>query len=401
MAALIKSLRRGVLASFTRARAALPASLNDAAFHLPTRVIDDTPALADALGWPCVDLGLNAVILPTVIERGADTDALSRLRARVAEQRPSSRAFAARLPRGRVLGRGCSAIAQPSAQHGVVLADVSPHFGEPMARHRALSSFLIAPPPRRLAGVGALIGAIGHDNFYHWLFDVLPRIGLLRSAGFGAVDHWIVADDRLTVARELLSRAGIEPSKVRCVGRGGHLECEELVVTSAPGRICEPTPRSVEFLRELFGSESAAINSGGASGRRIYVARRGRRKIVNEDELAPVLAHHGIEQTSMEGLSLSEQIAVFRGASLVVAPHGAALSHLVHAAKGATLVELHPPNYLNQAYFVLAGACGVRYLPVVGSPLRVGDSGRDASVADFRIEAAQLDRALREVEPHS
>jgi len=306
-----------------------------------------------------------------------------------AEAGAAARAFAVRIPRGRVLGLACSAV----APGGIALADVSPHAEEPLARHRALTSFVVAPAPRRIAGNCALIGAIGHNNFYHWMLDVLPRIGLVRAAGFGAIDHWIVAESKLAVTRELLAHCGIERDRLVAVGRGGHVECEQLVVTSAPGKICQPTPRSVEFLRTIF----ARAPGNGGGGRRIYVARRGRRKVDGEAALAPVLKRFGIESVAMEDLSIDAQISAFRGASLIVGAHGAALANIVHADHGAALVELMPPGYLNHTYFLLAGACALRYLPIVGHPLAAEGSKR-VTDRDFRVEATQLDRALSAVE---
>ena len=100
----------------------------------------------------------------------------------------------------------------------------------------------------------------------------------------------------------------------------------------------------------------------------------------------------------MEGLPLDAQMAVVRGASLVVAPHGAALAHLVQLAPGGTLIELMPPDYGNPAFFTLAGACGLRYALLLG--LR-SDGAGGVTERDYRIEAQQLDRALRAVELHA
>ena len=389
MSRALQSIRRSVLASFARAREVLPRAANDALFHLPTRVADNTPALARANGWPLVDLGPNAIKLPVAVDETAYAPTLAILNAGISLDGRDARAFAVRIPRGRVLGLACSAV----APGGIALADVSPHAEEPLARHRALTSFVVAPAPRRIAGNCALIGAIGHNNFYHWMLDVLPRIGLVRAAGFGAIDHWIVAESKLAVARELLAHCGIERDRLVAVGRGGHVECEQLVVTSAPGKICQPTPRSVEFLRATFARERGI----GGGGRRIYVARRGRRKVDGEAALAPVLKRYGIESVAMEDLSLDAQISAFRGASLIVGAHGAALANIVHADHGAALVELMPPGYLNHTYFLLAGACALRYLPIVGHALAAEGSKR-VTDRDFRVEATQLDRALSAVE---
>jgi len=380
----LRTLRREGLAAVARARGALPGWINDAVFALPTSATDDTRALCARHGWRSIDLGPNPPASPELLNGSSDEATLAGLRASCSPHAAADRAFAAVLPRGRVLGIACTAI----APGGVVLADVSPHAGEPLRRHRALASFAIAARPRRLAGRCALIGAIGHNNFYHWMLDVLPRIALLREAGLAGIDRWIVAESRLPAAAELLARCGLDGAELVPLGRFGHVECEELAVTSAPGRICVPTPRGAAALRALLG--------GGVAGtRRVYIARRGRRKVANEAELLPVLREAGFETISMEGRSLAEQFESIRGASLVVAPHGAALAHLVQAAPGATLIELMPPGYGNPAFYALAGACGLRYAVLVGSAAGGGGGVTDR---DFAIDAQQLGRAIRAAE---
>jgi len=389
MASPLQSIRRNIVASLARARGVLPHAVNDAVFHLPTRATADTPALSRASGWQCTELGPRTARLPAIHAFDAPAQAVAdAIVAGLQSPTSRARAFAAVVPHGRVYAIGCTAIAPP----GIVLADVSPHAGVPIEQHRVLSGYVIARPPRRIAGTCALIAAVGHDNFYHWLFDSLPRIGLVRDAGLAAVDHWIVPDTSLAVAKDLLARCGIDPARVVTVGAGAHIECERLIVTSAPGEICEPTPRSVEFLRGALGASASPSTT---RPRRIYVARRGRRKVANEGALAPILVAHGIETVAMEGLSLDAQIAAFRGASLVVAPHGAALAHLIHAQPDGTLVELMPPAYGNPSFLMLAGACGMRYTPVAG--MRIAGRGGKVTAADFEIDPAGLERALRGV----
>ncbi len=377
-----------MIASFSRSRGSLPSALNDLLFHLPTSVTSDTMALARARGWPCIDLGTRGVQLPTRIASFGEDDRFDDLQAAVRATSRNASLFTASIPDGRVLGIACSTIAPP----GVVLADVCPHEGAATKHHRALSAYVIARPPRRLAGTTALMGAIGHNNFYHWMFDVLPRLGLIRDGALGHIDRWIVAKSAMPVASELLARAGIDRACIEEIGRGGHLECERLIVSSAPGEVCEPTPRSVAFMRQMLSPIAASDVRVSPKARRIYVARRGRRRVANEASLQAVLTRFGIEVVSMEGRSLDEQIAAFSGADLIVAPHGAALAHIIHAREGATLLELMPRAYTNQSFFVLAGACGMRYGVISGA--RANGARGDASEADFVIDSASLERAL-------
>jgi len=389
----LKDWRRSAVGLWARARRSLPFGLQDALFHLPVEATADTAALARSRGWPLVDLGANDPSPPRVID-GSEPDAVAALLGSCAVRGAGARLFAAAVPDGRVLARACTAI----APNGIVLADVSPHAIVPLAQHRGLSGALIARPPRRLRGTSALVGAVGHANFYHWMLDMLPRIGLLAEAAradaaFARVDRWIVPATRLAVARELLARAGVPPERVESIRRGDQVACDQLVVTSAPAPICEPTPRSAAYLRGVFGARQTSERG---AERRIYLARRGRRKIANEADIAPILARFGFETVAMEGLELAAQVAAVRGAGVVVAPHGAALAHLVHVTEGGTLVELLPPRISNPSFFMLAGACGLRYAAIRGCEDRAS-RGQPAGAADFTVDTADLERVLRAV----
>jgi hypothetical protein len=131
------------------------------------------------------------------------------------------------------------------------------------------------------------------------MFDAIPRVALLRDAGVETVDRWIVPATDLEVARELLELAGVPHDRLHALRRSDHVVCDELVVTSAPGEICEPTPRTVEALRTMLdpGGLRLAQRSG---ERNVYIARRGRRRVANERELASILERRGFELVAME-----------------------------------------------------------------------------------------------------
>lgn len=73
-----------------------------------------------------------------------------------------------------------------------------------------------------------------------------------------------------------------------------------------------------------------------------------RRSIPNLAELAAALADHGeLRVEAMEGLTLPEQMRIFRWADVVVAQHGAALANLIWTRKGTRLVEIVTPDKAN------------------------------------------------------
>ncbi|MDA0802769.1 MAG: glycosyltransferase family 61 protein [Planctomycetota bacterium] len=385
MSRVIRDARRRVLHGVTKVRGLLPQRVSDAIFHLPDTLCPDARSLAAAEGWRSTDLGPHEIRLPEVME-GSSPEILAALERGVRHPAPGARLFAVEVPRARVLGQTCTAI----APGGCVLEDISPDIMRDGRPHRAVSTRLFAQPPRRLGGRIGLAGDVGHKNIYLWMFDILPRIELVRAAGFGEIDRWILPQSNFPVAGELLARCGVPAESQERLGYWGHVECETLVATSPAGFRSHPTPRSVEYLRSVLRPSASIVPGATAGGtsppstRRIYIGRRGRRRLVNESELIAALSPLGFETVYFEGLTLQQQIDAVAGASCIVATHGAGLAHIIHAAPGASLIEFLTPEYPKMTFFLLAGACRMRYgcIEVKGVKASSGNAAaRDIAVS--------------------
>lgn len=70
-------------------------------------------------------------------------------------------------------------------------------------------------------------------------------------------------------------------------------------------------------------------------------------------------------------LSLTEQISLFRDVDVVVAAHGAAVTNMVFAKPGTTVVELFGDNYINGCFWALASICEHRYHFMTGPSQRL------------------------------
>jgi capsular polysaccharide biosynthesis protein len=79
----------------------------------------------------------------------------------------------------------------------------------------------------------------------------------------------------------------------------------------------------------------------------IYISRRqaGSRRLLNEELLIPELERRGFQILEMEGYSVRDQIDTFSKAKFIVMPHGAAITNMVFASPGATLIEMMPASY--------------------------------------------------------
>lgn len=108
----------------------------------------------------------------------------------------------------------------------------------------------------------------------------------------------------------------------------------------------------------------------GRPRRRLYLSRAGirLRRTENEDEIVAALAARGFETVRPETLTHADQVRLFGEAEMIVATGGAALTNLLFAPPGATVVETSPPEIQFPFFIGLALQMGLRYGHVYGGP---------------------------------
>ncbi|HKC29019.1 MAG TPA: glycosyltransferase family 61 protein, partial [Jatrophihabitans sp.] len=129
------------------------------------------------------------------------------------------------------------------------------------------------------------------------------------------------------------------------------------------------------------------------------------RSIVNEAELLRLLDDRGFVSVDPGQLSVKEQIRAFGTASVIVAPHGAALANLIFARPGAAVVELFPQGCLLPDYWRLASSVAglrYRYVSSLGGPgNRSNRSNRSRAatiVSDIEVDVAAVAATLSELD---
>ena len=263
------------------------------------------------------------------------------------------------LPRGRAIGPYGAAVTADDT----LLFDLSPYYGAFRASQHPVNLRWRLPAIEDVAGSVALLTTRGVDNYYHFLFDVLPRLRLLRDAGV-EVDRYLV--NRSTrFQRELLARLGVAEERTITSESTPHVRADRLVVPSVPDGHLQTPPWIATWLRgELLPGDV------GPQRRRLYLTRgqaRHTRRVENEDEMLAALEPYGFERFDAGSLSVDEQIRAFAEAELVVGAHGAAFTNLVFCSPGTGVVELFAPDYANPCYWRLTSTVpGIRYRYLIG-----------------------------------
>ncbi|VVB74512.1 Uncharacterised protein [uncultured archaeon] len=226
------------------------------------------------------------------------------------------------------------------------------------------------PPLRHYSGKVAVIS--NTNNYFHWMFETIPRILLLKKLKINP-DYFVVGANN-SFKKESLRKMGLKESKIISASDEMHLFADELIVPSFPINSGNPTPMVCEFLRKTFLKPS--VKSLSKKYERVYISRgeAKERKVVNEKEVIDYLSKRGFVSISMDGKSIEEQAKIFSSAKVIVAAHGAALSNLVFCNKGAKVIEVFHPAYVNACFWALSNCMGLNHYYFLGEKTGVFDA---------------------------
>lgn len=299
-------------------------------------------------------------------------------------------AIVARLPGGRAVGPYGAVVTADDT----FLFDLSPYYGAFRPSQHPLFLRLRLPPACDVRGSVGVLTTRGVDNYYHFMLDVLPRLEILRKAGFEPAKYLV--NRTTSFQREMLDRLGITEQRTLDSSSSRHIRAEELVVASLPDSHLRTPPWVVPWLREqLLPGDTAPPY------RRIYVGRGNRkntRRIENEHEVLAALEPYGFTSIDPGSMSVADQVRCFAEAELVVGAHGAGLTNLTFCPPGAAVVELFPPDYVNVCYRNLASTVsGLRYRYLVGDGLPGRVRTMHGVASDVTVDPGQLVRLLDEL----
>ena len=238
--------------------------------------------------------------------------------------------------------------------------------GGDFAAHPAMRSPWYGPV-RRVRGNMAVISSRFSNNYYHWLFDILPRFEMVRRAGISPDAFYLHVEGNFQ--RETLAMLGIPDASLMHAKTRAQFQAERVILPLVPGGLKGVSAWTVHHLREKF------VGSGSSQKRRLLYISRGKaryRKVTNESDVRAFLERRGFETIFLEDLGFREQVETLASARAVVAAHGAGLANIVFCQAGTPVIEFFHENYVNALYFRLARLCGHAYAAVVSG---AGEAG--------------------------
>ena len=334
--------------------------------HPPTGIYDTTVAWSSALGGDYQPLDVGSILTLTPPQT---TTAEIHFSFRFPREMPLPNTFVVTIPQGTfwINPQQSSTAILTSDRH--LLRDLSPEFpllspGHPdhLARSHALFTANL-PPVQTLDGPIVVLAGLSNDMYFHWLFDVLPRLNLIdRSglsrdaiAGFVVSQHW-------PFQQETLAQLGIPAHKILPPEQYPHLQAECLIVPSFPGSPAWMPQWACQWLRQVF------LVDRPTTATRLYISRQqtANRRVINEPVVMTVLAQLGFQCVTLEALTVREQAALFASATVVIAPHGGGLTNLVFCSPGTTVIEIFPPHFVYPCYWLISNLMNLHYHYLIG-----------------------------------
>lgn len=288
-----------------------------------------------------------------------------------ASKRTPPPTFLAVIPGGRVCGAKGAVIAPDNK----LLWDLSMDYGITAAEHPLLQMKRL-PPLQKYNGRLAVLTFCASQYYYHWMFDVLPRLYLLYSKKI-KVDRIILNYNRCNYSnraypfqRETLSLLGLPEEKIVECHHLFHLQAQQLVAPSPTGYTGHMPKWTCDFLRNMFLPKEQHRKLKGYE--RLYISREnaGVRRVLNEEKVVNILTNYGFKKIAPEKMPITEQISIFSSAKIIVSAHGGGLTNLVFCNPGTKVIEFFSPNYVNVLYWILSSHLHLDYYYLIGEGKR-------------------------------
>lgn len=180
----------------------------------------------------------------------------------------------------------------------------------------------------------------GARNLWHWTTESLPKLLALEDSGYTGL---YIVPHNCKLVDESLAMHGIPAARIRYSDTSYFVRRLMLPPRLSGFSLADNLPLTA-FLREKILD---AVGGAMPGAKRLYVRRIGTRRIVNEEDILPVLAEFGFESMVPEELPLAEQYRRMTNAKCTVMAHGANSTLTLLQPPGATAIELFSNRYIS------------------------------------------------------
>ena len=198
-------------------------------------------------------------------------------------------------------------------------------------------------------------GASGNNNYFHWMFDVLPRLIMLEKVyDLNEIDYFYCPQVK-PWQLSTLSVFNIFEERLLDSNYHRHIQSDKILAVSHPwynkGRILDEAKKLPAWIINEIASKFEEFGKKFKCGEKIFIDRRESHynhcQIINDEEIKSHLEKKGFVVYKIGELDFFKQIHLFQNAKIIIGAHGAAFANLIFCKPNTKVLDIIPENHPN------------------------------------------------------
>tara|TARA_Y100000768_G_C23932347_1_gene660773 strand:+ start:109 stop:1209 length:1101 start_codon:yes stop_codon:yes gene_type:complete len=198
-------------------------------------------------------------------------------------------------------------------------------------------------------------GASG-NNFFHFIFDIIPKIYILKSViNISKIDFFYVSNIKLWQLK-IFKFVGIKDEKLLDSEKFNHIFANEIFSVEHPwyrkGKFQKQVKNIPKWIintnRKIFLKKSLKVNFK----KKIFLDRSSSNynhcQIENINDIKKLLLQNNFEVLQAEKKKIQNQIHIFKNANIVIGAHGASFTNIIFCKPGTKIIEIIPTDHPNK-----------------------------------------------------
>jgi capsular polysaccharide biosynthesis protein len=214
-------------------------------------------------------------------------------------------------------------------------------------------------------------GASG-NNYFHFFFDIIPKIYLIKKKIRNNIDFYYVSAPKKWQIK-IFKILGIAEFKLINSSKNKHIFADQIICLDHPwyhkGIIQDQVKKLPEWVvlinRKIFLKKASKFKCT----KKIFLDRSGSRfnhcQIFNQKPVNKWVKKNDLSIYKPEILSFKKQIYLFKNASVILGAHGAAFTNIIFCRPGTKIIEIIPENHPNRKCERVSKILKLKYFRIV------------------------------------
>tara|TARA_A100000164_G_scaffold236809_1_gene210304 strand:- start:28 stop:1125 length:1098 start_codon:yes stop_codon:yes gene_type:complete len=213
------------------------------------------------------------------------------------------------------------------------------------------------------------------NNYFHFLFDIIPKIYLLKTKiNLNKIDYFYVSDPKKWQIN-IFKILGISKKKLLSSKTNKHIFANEIYAVDHPwynkGYIQQNVKKIPKWIINQNRKNFLNISKKNLK-KKIFLDRSQSKynhcQIANINDIMKLIVEKKFHIAKPEHLSFKKQINLFRDSSIIIGAHGAAFSNIIFCKPGTKIIEIIPSDHPNRKCERISKILRLRYFRIITKP---------------------------------